>query len=519
LLSSNPGQTNVMGAALRSPGGIRPTVVTPVQNKNLVGPAVESAGQQLGRAALAFENDRAELLANDATMEYQTKIRELWLGKDSPDGFVPGYASTKGKDAVGKHETFQSTADTLRTSYIKSLSENAASRFIQKTFSIHNGYLNAGASHAATGKQVWQSDQIKLQGQQLSIELADAGMNPQMVAGKLALYGGNITAKLGEAAAQPILQNYYQQHSAFLAEQPGGLEKLSTLKSVLSDAKAGTQETMGAIDSQIRGVVRRNVTDARQSASEESRKSREAREKTGIELRTKLWNGEQISENALHSLLQRRQIDSSTHDYLVFNQREGASIPAISGSIMYQHKADILYGKTDSADIDNLHLNTADNKSLHNYLATAQGQQTNADLRAIRQEIQRIGSNPLFPNAANNIFSATKSAEDIYLKAKSQGKSVSPYTALQQASSSYFNQELTQQVSPPPVKMGPFSSVPRNEQHLKELYNQWKKGSGNLTPEQRQLQVDLFKSWRGKFEADSKVKNLRDKQLEDTTKP
>ncbi len=400
LLSERVPSVSLVGAALRSPGAIRPAQITPVVNRDIVGPAVQQAGYQLGRAGLAWENDRAEMQANDATIAYKKGVREIWLGRDDgKGGFTPGYAASSGKAAVENYSRYEGQIQELRRMTIDGLKnmhgDNAASRFIGKTQAVTEGYLNSGASHAASGKSVWRQEQIKAQvasdNQDLDDLLATGDMKAVAAAFVTSMASLKTQHNLPDTALAALTQEKIRSLAEYVSTTPGASTKLLAL-----------QETFGSrFDIETATLYNKLAMSAITRENQQARQNEVAAER---EL-TK-WKGENDLQWFQTSFSDPASLDMtkglamvksgllSPSMYLAARGRveTRAYLPPIDPREETLLKQELVNGESSLQDVFELALNYDDAtvRRLGNFAVQAQGYELRADLRYGYERIERV---------------------------------------------------------------------------------------------------------------------------------
>lgn len=147
---------------VKAPQATAPRMTAEV-NRNLVGQEIADLGNTAGRVIMQMADADAQRQATDANNQFDARAREVWLGGQDPRSgeFVPGYASTQGRTAVEKYDSFQLSIGNARTEIAATLDDSAKAKFLALSNASYQNLLDQGSQHAALSRGQWEKEQLQ----------------------------------------------------------------------------------------------------------------------------------------------------------------------------------------------------------------------------------------------------------------------------------------------------------------------------------------------------------------------
>ena len=392
-----------------------------------------------------------ELVANETTLEFKRRARELWLGGEDENGdFIPGYASTQGKDASQGYAGFENAINQLRQDMFAALpNKDTGARFLSKTTSSHSAYLDSAAQHAATGTRAWEGQQLAELEQAFLVDLNDKANDPQTMGTMLQDFVGQRVqeGKISPDKLGEYEQGMYVKIGKYFANQPKDASaQLGTF--IDSFGERFDIDTQTALDSTLITVTDRENRYAEQLERDRERAEAKREKAYDKDLRARVEKGEMIDwQDEAVKVIAGAGGSWSAYYAMKDRHENGERYPAIDPIVERQLRANLLAGRADADDIDIGEWDNASKRRLNNFLEAVQNDRTGKQTQLMLPRIESIVKGKVAPgndediailNAQNSFINKVATGMDpdaafgevtrSYISASTEGSQLTPIT-------------------------------------------------------------------------------------------
>ncbi len=400
-LSANPGLLNARSAGSTRPSqiqahmNVQPVRETAVVKRDLVGPAVERAGNAIGGMMMVVAEKDAQRAAADAAMAFETAAHNLWLGSGDPTSadYKPGYASLNSRDAVNAHDTYQGALTEARAAASSALNEAARSKFLDRSHGTFVGYRNQGASHATAARTQWDK-QIAQREQQAHFQRVNEALtvqDPQTALAETAQYAAHAYSGLPKSARPAAVQGYHQGMISFLASTDGAPEKIMMYQELHQNSMDMATTTQA--NNALTAVIKKANQELRQAEIDGDARATKQKQENDL-----LWFSESFKPSAALDMERGMQmvlsgILSPSVYSAVRDRRETRNyLPAISAADEIAIKNDLVNEDTtlDETMAEAMQYDDATVRRLGNFAVNTQGYARRNDLRYGYERIEKM---------------------------------------------------------------------------------------------------------------------------------
>lgn len=439
MLSKAAASVNLKAPTINAPR-LQSGTVTPVQNRDIVGPTVAQVGNQLGKAAILYADRKATVEAQEANSLFQEATRNLWLGRETKDGFVKGYAATTAKDAVNGHVPFQEGLLQARNDIAEGLNDQARSKFLATSNASYQGVLNSAAQHAAGGMQQYEKQQLGVQQQTFYQTLDDLLLveSPEQIDNMMADHLQNLSNNYHVTPDKlpAVQQEMFKSMGAFSASQSNGSAKLNRL--IDHFGSEFDIETATFYNQQLQTITAKENREMDRQLARQDRALKESRQANDLSLFANVTKGNEVDWDKQLQLAEAGQLSSSVFISQQDRYQSRDYLPPMPPDAEINVKNQILDGTLSNEDILTLPYDDSSVRRMGNFAISTQDHKHRNNLQyGYRRIDESLKSANMGLTGSERALMTTQAQTD-YEKILKDQKTLTPQQAINVVLQSYI---------------------------------------------------------------------------------